>query len=69
MQGLADLPADLYRRLHSEDPKVRFFGGDSADSCMKSLERQGLVYIDDFFILDGHFPDWCRVEVFSADGS
>ena len=46
-----------------------FFGGDSADSCMKSLERQGLVYIDDFFILEGYFPDWCRVEVFGPDGS
>lgn len=44
-----------------------FFGGDNADSCMKLLERQGLVYIDDFFILEGYFPDWCRVEVFGTD--
>ena len=44
-----------------------FFGGDNADSCMKLLERHGLVYIDDFFILEGYFPDWCRVEIFGID--
>lgn len=43
-----------------------FFGGDSADSCMRSLERLGLVYIDDFFILEGYFPEWCRVEIFDS---
>lgn len=43
--------------------------GYSADSCMKSLEQQGLVCIDDFFILEGYFPDWCRVEVFGSDGA
>lgn len=46
-----------------------FYGGDNADDCMRSLEREGLVYIDDFFILEGYFPDWCRVEVFGAGGS
>jgi hypothetical protein len=44
-----------------------FFGGDASDSCMKSLEKLGLAYIDDFFILEAYFPDWCRVEVFKAD--
>jgi hypothetical protein len=44
-----------------------FYGGDNADDCMRSLELLGLVYIDDFFILEGYFPDWCRVEVFGAD--
>lgn len=44
-----------------------FYGGDNADDCMRSLERLGLVYIDDFFILEGYFPDWCRVEVFEAN--
>ena len=43
-----------------------FFGGDSSDSCMRFLENLGLTYIDDFFILEGYFPEWCRVEVFSA---
>lgn len=44
-----------------------FFGGDNADSCMRSLELQGLVYIDDFFILESYFPEWCRVEIFGAN--
>jgi hypothetical protein len=37
-----------------------FFGGDMADECMKSLEKLGLIYIDDFFIFDGDFPSWCQ---------
>ncbi|KFG98289.1 hypothetical protein GQ56_0104310 [Burkholderia paludis] len=41
-----------------------FFGGDAADVCMRSLERLGLTYIDDFFIFDGFVPDWCSFEVF-----
>lgn len=41
-----------------------FYGSDNSDDCMKSLERKGLVYVDDFFILEGYFPKWCRVEVF-----
>jgi hypothetical protein len=44
-----------------------FYGGDNADDCMRSLEGKGLAYIDDFFILEGYFPDWCRVEVFGLD--
>lgn len=44
-----------------------FFGGDAADSCMKFLEQLGLVYLDDFFIMEGYFPDWCRVEVFAVN--
>ena len=43
-----------------------FYGGDNADDCMRALERQGLIYIDDFFILEGYFPEWCRVEIFRA---
>ena len=46
-----------------------FFGKDNADNCMNSLVRQGLVYIDDFFILEGYFPEWCTVEVFRAGKS
>lgn len=41
-----------------------FFGGDNADNCMKELEKIGLCYVDDFFIMEGFFPEWCRVEVF-----
>lgn len=41
-----------------------FFGSDAADDCMRSLERLGLSYIDDFFIFSGDFPQWCRFEVF-----
>ncbi|KVD67602.1 hypothetical protein WI88_05920 [Burkholderia ubonensis] len=33
---------------------------------MKSLERFGLTYIDDFFIFDGFVPNWCSFEVFCA---
>lgn len=44
-----------------------FFGGDASDSCMKMLEKLGLTYIDDFFILEAYFPEWCRVEVFGAN--
>jgi hypothetical protein len=44
-----------------------FFGGDASDSCMKLLEKLGLVYIDDFFILEAYFPEWCRVEIFKTD--
>ncbi|WP_186144609.1 hypothetical protein, partial [Burkholderia gladioli] len=41
-----------------------FFGGDAADECMKSLEKLGLAYIEDFFIFEGFVPDWCSFEVF-----
>ncbi|MGF6242169.1 hypothetical protein SAMN05444165_2623 [Paraburkholderia phenazinium] len=41
-----------------------FFGGDAADECMRSLERLGLAYVDDFFIFEGFVPDWCSFEVF-----
>lgn len=46
-----------------------FFGGGAADSCMEMLQRLGLVYIEDFFIMNSYFPDWCRVEVFEVLGS
>lgn len=41
-----------------------FFGGEAADDCLRSLERLGLTYIDDFFIFEGFVPDWCSFEVF-----
>ena len=44
-----------------------FFGGDASDSCMRRLELMGLTYIDDFFILEAYFPNWCRVEVFGPE--
>ncbi|PFH04486.1 hypothetical protein BCF11_5269 [Collimonas sp. PA-H2] len=45
-----------------------FFGGDAADDCMRSLEKIGLIYIDDFFIFVGDFPQWCRFEAFLSEG-
>ena len=45
-------------------PLGPFFGGDAADECMRSLERRGLTYVDDFFIFEGFVPDWCSFEVF-----
>lgn len=41
-----------------------FFGGDAADECMRSLEKLGLTYIEDFFIFEGFVPEWCSFEVF-----
>lgn len=41
-----------------------FFGGDVADKCMRSLEKLGLAYVDDFFIFEGFVPAWCSFEVF-----
>ncbi|KVD37665.1 hypothetical protein WI84_14440 [Burkholderia ubonensis] len=40
-----------------------FFGGDAADECMRSLEKLGLTYVDDFFIFAEFVPDWCSFEV------
>ncbi|WP_155741333.1 hypothetical protein [Burkholderia territorii] len=52
---------DASGRLVSLGP---FFGGDAADACMRSLERLGLVYFDDFFIVEQTYPGWCEVEAF-----
>ena len=41
-----------------------FYGGDSSEACFRALEKLGLSHIDDFFALEGYFPDWCQVEVF-----
>ncbi|RQS01272.1 MULTISPECIES: hypothetical protein [unclassified Burkholderia] len=41
-----------------------FFGGDAVDACMRSLERRGLVYFDDFFIVEQTYPGWCELEAF-----
>ena len=41
-----------------------FFGGDAADECLRSLEKLGLTYIEDFFIFEGFVPEWCALEVF-----
>jgi hypothetical protein len=41
-----------------------FFGGEAADEYMRSLERLGLIYVDDFFIFEGFVPDRCSFEVF-----
>lgn len=52
---------DASDRLVSLGP---FFGGDAADDCMRSLERLGLVFFDDFFIVDTPYPAWCELEAF-----
>jgi len=44
-----------------------FFGGDASGSCMKLPEKSGLTYIDDFFIFEAYFTEWCRVEVFGIN--
>lgn len=57
-----------FRQLYDESAELvslgPFFGGDAADNCSKLLQSLGLVYIDDFFVMESYFPDWCRVEVF-----
>ncbi|KVW31912.1 hypothetical protein [Burkholderia ubonensis] len=40
-----------------------FFGGDAADECMRSLEKLGLTYVDDFFVFAEFVRDWCSFEV------
>jgi hypothetical protein len=35
---------------------------------VEELEREGLVYFDDFFDLSGNWPEWLKVFVMGDDG-
>ncbi len=37
------------------------FGEEAALSLVRSLERLGLVYVEDFFMLAAQIPDWCQL--------
>lgn len=60
-----------FERFYDDSPEFvslgPFFGGDASDNCMNLLEQLGLVYIDDFFIMEAYLPDWCRIEVFGVE--
>lgn len=34
------------------------FGSEAVNNLIKELEAIGLVYVDDYFLLEGDFPDW-----------
>jgi len=36
------------------------FGGEAAKAMVNSLERLGLVYVDDFFMFETMGPSWCQ---------
>ena len=48
-------PMDQDNDLISYGPS---FGQEAADSLSIKLEAAGLVYVDDFYIFVGDFPDW-----------
>ncbi len=39
------------------------FGEEAALSLVRSLELFGLVYADDFFMLETEIPEWCELGV------
>jgi hypothetical protein len=42
------------------------YGADELVAFVEELERQGLVYFDDFFELSGTWPEWLRLYAASA---
>ncbi|MBQ0709918.1 MULTISPECIES: hypothetical protein [Brucella/Ochrobactrum group] len=53
-------PLDISDDIVSFGPS---FGGEAADEFVKRLTAAGLEYLDDFFVFNGDFPDWCRFHV------
>lgn len=39
------------------------FGAEAAKNLSKRLESKGLVYVDDYFIFEGDFPEWLSFKV------
>jgi len=56
-----------FEKLFDEDEFLislgPFFGSENSEECIVFLKELGLSYIDDFFVLEGYFPDWCDVFV------
>ena len=55
-----DAPDHADQSLLSFGPS---FGEEASDEFQKRLEAVGLKYIEDFFVFEGDFPEWCRFEV------
>ncbi|GFE88653.1 hypothetical protein [Steroidobacter agaridevorans] len=55
-----DKPLDKNEDIASFGPH---FGREAADEFQRRLESLGLVYIDDFFIFSGDFPDWTAFQM------
>ncbi len=53
-------PLDISNDIVSFGP---LFGGEAADEFVRRLQGAGLKYLEDFFVFNGDFPDWCRFKV------
>ena len=42
-------------------------GDDELTTFVEELEREGLVYFEDFFDLSGNWPEWLRVFVAAGE--
>ena len=51
-----EAPLDVNEDLISFGPH---FGLEAATESVRRLESLGLIDIDDFFVFDGDFPEWC----------
>ena len=60
-----DNPLDSNCDIVSYGPS---FGMEASDEFIKRLEHIGLLYIDDFFIFYGDFPQWCDFKVGVREG-
>ena len=60
LQELADIPVAVHSGLVIFGP---LFGGEVAANIKDKLEKVGLVYFDDFFIMEPIYPEWCAIGV------
>jgi hypothetical protein len=75
--GLTRAALDERFGLTSEEFRVErdlvaigpIYGADELVAFVEELERQGLVYFDDFFELSGNWPEWLRLYAASAGAS
>jgi hypothetical protein len=48
-------------KLDENDSLVSFkpcFGGEAANNLMEEVNKLGLEYVDDYFLIEGDFPEW-----------
>jgi hypothetical protein len=50
-------PYDQSNQLLSFGPH---FGREAANNIVASLERTGLIYVEDFFVFAADAPPWCQ---------